>query len=84
MISLKAVPKQVQAVAIAQLLSVLLTIMGVTSAKLSEAGINAPTTQSFFNYLLLTVVCGSIHAWNVRTSRRKQLQGGAMQDGKFV
>ena len=30
---------------------------------LAAAGINAPTTQSFFNYVLLAVTCGAVHHW---------------------
>lgn len=34
---------------------------GTTSEVLAAAGINAPTTQSFFNYVLLAVTCGAVH-----------------------
>ena len=68
------ISRPLQAVVIAQFLSLLLTVTGVTSAHLANAGINAPTTQSFFNYLLLTIVCGSIHAWNMRAKRHASQQ----------
>lgn len=34
---------------------------GTTSEVLAMAGINAPTTQSFFNYSLLAITCGAVH-----------------------
>uniref|UniRef100_A0A7S3VHE2 EamA domain-containing protein n=1 Tax=Dunaliella tertiolecta TaxID=3047 RepID=A0A7S3VHE2_DUNTE len=51
-----------QAVLLAQGLSLLLCLMGVTSGVLAERGINAATTQSLLNYILLALVCGTIHA----------------------
>ncbi|XXG89225.1 hypothetical protein AAC387_Pa12g1279 [Persea americana] len=52
-----------------QLVSLLITSTGFSSSQLSRNGINAPTSQSFLNYLILAVVYGSmvIH-------RRKALQ----------
>ncbi|KAF5835255.1 solute carrier family 35, member F1 [Dunaliella salina] len=52
----------VQAILLAQGLSFLLCLMGITSGVLAERGINAPTTQSLLNYILLALVCGTIHA----------------------
>ncbi len=43
---------------------------GTTSGVLAQSGINAPTTQSFFNYLLLAVTCGAVHMWQSRAVRR--------------
>eukprot|EP00878_Enallax_costatus_P004484 GHUV01004724.1.p1 GENE.GHUV01004724.1~~GHUV01004724.1.p1 ORF type:complete len:497 (+),score=106.18 GHUV01004724.1:228-1718(+) len=51
----------VYAILIAQLLSVALAVTGVSSARLTDQGINAPTTQSFLNYCLLAVVFGTVH-----------------------
>lgn len=52
-----------------QLVSLLITSTGFSSSQLSRNGINAPTSQSFLNYLILAGVYGSmvIH-------RRKALQ----------
>lgn len=70
---------------VAQLCSVLLTFTATTSATLAGAGINAPTTQSFFNYILLTVFCGSIHIWSVRSSRAKSASAAAaMQNAVWM
>ena len=35
---------------------------------LAAAGINAPTTQSFFNYCLLAITCGAVHLKQVYSS----------------
>ncbi|XP_024022067.1 solute carrier family 35 member F1-like, partial [Morus notabilis] len=43
-----------------QLLSLLITSTGFSSSELSKKGIDAPTSQSFLNYVLLAVVYGSI------------------------
>ncbi|KAH7290866.1 hypothetical protein KP509_30G066800 [Ceratopteris richardii] len=45
--------------ALGQFASVLITFTGLTSSILARRGFNAPTSQSFFNYVLLTVVYGS-------------------------
>ncbi|KAI4334764.1 hypothetical protein L6164_013475 [Bauhinia variegata] len=45
-----------------QFLSLLITSTGFTSSELAKHGINAPTSQSFLNYLLLAIVYGSILA----------------------
>ncbi|KAG2429532.1 hypothetical protein HXX76_010767 [Chlamydomonas incerta] len=37
--------------------------MGTTSGLLAERGVDMPTTQAFFNYLLLGLTCGGYHLW---------------------
>ncbi|KAG6433370.1 hypothetical protein SASPL_104981 [Salvia splendens] len=53
-----------------QLLSLLVTSTGFSSSELAKKGINAPTSQSFFNYVLLALVYGSIMLY-----RRQALKG---------
>ncbi|KAH9727800.1 solute carrier family 35 protein [Citrus sinensis] len=43
-----------------QFLSLLITSTGFSSSELARKGINAPTSQSFFNYVLLAIVYGSL------------------------
>ncbi|XP_030508219.2 uncharacterized protein LOC115722968 [Cannabis sativa] len=43
-----------------QFLSLLITSTGFSSSELSKKGIDAPTSQSFLNYVLLAIVYGSI------------------------
>ncbi|KAL6535010.1 hypothetical protein OROMI_026384 [Orobanche minor] len=43
-----------------QLLSLLLTSTGFSSSELAKKGINAPTSQSLLNYLLLALVYGGV------------------------
>ncbi|KAL9316902.1 hypothetical protein ACSQ67_013419 [Phaseolus vulgaris] len=43
-----------------QFLSLLITSTGFTSSELAKKGINAPTSQSFLNYVFLAIVYGSI------------------------
>ncbi|XP_057499620.1 uncharacterized protein LOC130783875 [Actinidia eriantha] len=52
-----------------QLLSLLITSTGFSSSELARKGINAPTSQSFLNYVLLALVYGGILLY-----RRKALQ----------
>ncbi|OAY80325.1 Solute carrier family 35 member F1 [Ananas comosus] len=46
--------------ALGQFVSLLITSTGFSSSELARRGINAPTSQSFFNYVLLAIVYGSI------------------------
>ncbi|XP_057754535.1 uncharacterized protein LOC130973866 [Arachis stenosperma] len=46
--------------ALGQLLSLLITSTGFTSSELAKKGINAPTSQSFLNYVLLAIVYGAV------------------------
>ncbi|XP_020531928.1 solute carrier family 35 member F2 isoform X3 [Amborella trichopoda] len=48
------------ALGLGQFLSLLITSTGFSSSQLSRRGINAPTSQSFLNYVLLAVVYGGI------------------------
>ncbi|XP_058102338.1 uncharacterized protein LOC131246337 isoform X2 [Magnolia sinica] len=61
--------KTLLAIGLGQFVSLLITSTGFSSSELSRKGINAPTSQSFLNYVLLAIVYGSmlIH-------RRKALQ----------
>ncbi|KAK7304290.1 hypothetical protein VNO77_45158 [Canavalia gladiata] len=52
-----------------QFLSLLITSTGFASSELAKKGINAPTSQSLLNYVLLAVVYGSIVLY-----RRKALK----------
>ncbi|XP_057436612.1 uncharacterized protein LOC130729018 [Lotus japonicus] len=52
-----------------QFLSLLITSTGFTSSELAKKGINAPTSQSFLNYVFLVIVYGSILLY-----RRKPLK----------
>lgn len=49
-----------KAIAVGQILSLLVTCTGLTSAVLARRGIDAPTAQSLFNYILLALVYGSL------------------------
>ncbi|MCO5551665.1 hypothetical protein L7F22_005169 [Adiantum nelumboides] len=57
------------ALALGQFASLLITFTGLTSSILARQGINAPTSQSFCNYVLATVFYGGIFF-----SRNKPLQ----------
>lgn len=57
------------ALAFGQFLSLLITATGIASSHLARVGINAPTTQSLCNYLLLTLVYVPVLLY-----RRKKLQ----------
>ncbi|EYU32758.1 hypothetical protein ABFS82_14G043100 [Erythranthe guttata] len=57
------------ALALGQILSLLITSTGFSSSQLAKKGINAPTSQSFLNYVLLALVYGSIMLY-----RRKPLK----------
>ncbi|KAL7106105.1 hypothetical protein ACP275_07G090500 [Erythranthe tilingii] len=52
--------KTLLALGLGQCLSLLITSTGFSSSALAKKGINAPTSQSFFNYVLLALVYGSI------------------------
>lgn len=58
-----------KAIALGQILSLLVTCTGLTSSVLARNGIDAPTTQSLLNYILLATVYGSILVY-----RRKVIQ----------
>ncbi|KAM0884202.1 hypothetical protein ACQ4PT_031149 [Festuca glaucescens] len=48
------------ALALGQIVSLLITSTGFSSSELARRGINAPTSQSLLNYILLALVYGSI------------------------
>ncbi|KAK4752430.1 hypothetical protein SAY87_021228 [Trapa incisa] len=61
--------KTLVGLALGQFLSLLITSTGFSSSELAKRGINAPTSQSFLNYVLLAIVYGSIMLY-----RRKSLK----------
>ncbi|KAI3977801.1 hypothetical protein MKX01_040546 [Papaver californicum] len=61
--------KTVISLALGQFVSLLITSTGFSSSELARKGINAPTSQSFANYVLLAIVYGSI-----RIYQKKKLQ----------
>ncbi|KAG4998802.1 hypothetical protein JHK82_029601 [Glycine max] len=52
--------KTLLGLALGQFLSLLITSTGFTSSLLAKKGINAPTSQSFLNYVFLAIVYGII------------------------
>ncbi|XP_074264196.1 uncharacterized protein LOC141586769 [Silene latifolia] len=52
--------KRLVAIVLGQFLSVVITSTGFTSSELARKGINAPTSQSFLNYVLLAIVYGLV------------------------
>lgn len=50
--------REVGSILLGQFLSLLITSTGFTSSELARRGINAPTSQSFLNYVLLALVYG--------------------------
>ncbi|CAN8280046.1 unnamed protein product [Cochlearia groenlandica] len=54
-----------------QILSLLCTCNAFTSSELARKGINAPTTQTFFGYMLLAIVYGGIMLYRRPTIKAK-------------
>ncbi|KAK0608937.1 hypothetical protein LWI29_038399 [Acer saccharum] len=54
-----------------QFLSLLITSTGFASSELARKGINAPTSQSFLNYVLLVIVYGSYMLYKKRALKAK-------------
>lgn len=54
-----------------QLLSLLVTSTGFSSSELAKKGINAPTSQSFLNYVFLALVYGSIMLYRRQALKAK-------------
>ncbi|GAV69654.1 DUF914 domain-containing protein, partial [Cephalotus follicularis] len=54
-----------------QFLSLLITSTGFSSSELARKGINAPTSQSFLNYLLLAIVYGSVMLYRKKALKAK-------------
>ncbi|XP_072965054.1 uncharacterized protein [Typha angustifolia] len=52
--------KMVVGLVLGQFVSLLITSTGFSSSELSRQGINAPTSQSFLNYVLLAIVYGAV------------------------
>ncbi|KNA19491.1 hypothetical protein SOVF_061240 [Spinacia oleracea] len=52
--------KRVIGIVLGQFLSVLITSTAFTSSELARKGVNAPTSQSFANYVLLAIVYGGL------------------------
>jgi len=63
--------KGVFALVLGQCLSIFMAVTGATSQELALMGIEAPTTQSFFNYILLTLYFIPL-AMMVRKERKKR------------
>ncbi|EOY04958.1 Anthocyanin-related membrane protein 3 [Theobroma cacao] len=61
-----------------QFLSLLITSTGFSSSELAKKGINAPTSQSFLNYVLLTVVYGSVMLYRRQALKVNILLSGIM------
>ncbi|PNH09174.1 hypothetical protein TSOC_004228 [Tetrabaena socialis] len=53
----------VRAVLLAQILSLLLCVMGTTSGLLAGRGVDMPTSQAVLNYALLGLTAGGHHLW---------------------
>ncbi|KAH1156781.1 hypothetical protein GYH30_051539 [Glycine max] len=62
-------PNTLIGLGLGQFLSLLITSTGFTSSQLAKKGINAPTSQSFLNYVFLSLVYGTILLY-----RRKALK----------
>ncbi|KAF5452019.1 hypothetical protein F2P56_027060 [Juglans regia] len=54
-----------------QFLSLLITSTGFTSSELAKRGINAPTSQSFLNYVFLAIIYGSIMLYRKKALKAK-------------
>lgn len=54
-----------------QFLSLLITSTGFSSSELARRGINAPTSQSFLNYVFLAIVYGSIMLYKRKALKAK-------------
>lgn len=73
MVSLKEVctNKTVVGLLLGQFLSLLITSTGFSSSELARRGINAPTSQSLANYVLLALVYGSILTYRKKSLKAK-------------
>ncbi|KAG7025286.1 Solute carrier family 35 member F1 [Cucurbita argyrosperma subsp. argyrosperma] len=63
--------KTVIGLGLGQFLSLLTTFTGSASSELAKRGINAPTSQSFINYVLLAIVYGSIVLYRKKALKAK-------------
>ncbi|KAK9714223.1 hypothetical protein RND81_06G079900 [Saponaria officinalis] len=63
--------RRLMAIVLGQFLSLIITSTGFTSSELARSGVNAPTSQSFLNYVLLGVVYGSVMLLKKRELKAK-------------
>ncbi|XP_011005118.1 PREDICTED: solute carrier family 35 member F2-like [Populus euphratica] len=63
--------KTLFALGLGQFLSLLITSTGFSSSELCRRGINAPTSQSFLNYVFLAIVYGSIMLYRKQALKAK-------------
>lgn len=63
--------KVVMGIVLGQFLSLLITSTGFTSSELARRGINAPTSQSFLNYVLLAVMYGAVIIFRKKALKAK-------------
>ncbi|KAI5565548.1 hypothetical protein POPTR_014G151800v4 [Populus trichocarpa] len=63
--------KTLVALGLGQFLSLLITSTGFSSSELARRGINAPTSQSFLNYVFLAIVYGSIMLYRKQALKAK-------------
>ncbi|CAK7348960.1 unnamed protein product [Dovyalis caffra] len=63
--------KTLVALGLGQFLSLLITSTGFSSSELARKGINAPTSQSFLNYVFLAIVYGSIMLYRKQALKAK-------------
>ncbi|BFG15666.1 hypothetical protein CerSpe_019400 [Prunus speciosa] len=65
------VKKTLVGLGLGQFLSLLITSTGFSSSELAKKGINAPTSQSFLNYVLLAIVYGAIMLYRWKPLKAK-------------
>ncbi|KAJ6674713.1 hypothetical protein OIU85_010929 [Salix viminalis] len=63
--------KTLVALGLGQFLSLVITSTGFSSSELARRGINAPTSQSFLNYVFLAIVYGSIMLYRKQPLKAK-------------
>ncbi|KAB5527618.1 hypothetical protein DKX38_021465 [Salix brachista] len=63
--------KTLVALGLGQFLSLVITSTGFLSSELARRGINAPTSQSFLNYVFLAIVYGSIMLYRKQALKAK-------------
>ncbi|KAJ6873776.1 hypothetical protein NC651_032581 [Populus alba x Populus x berolinensis] len=63
--------KTLVALGLGQFLSLLITSTGFSSSELARRGINAPTSQSFLNYVFLAIVYGSVMFYRKQALKAK-------------
>lgn len=63
--------KTVIAIILGQFLSFMITSTGFTSSELARRGVNAPTSQSFANYVLLALIYGAVVVFRKKALKAK-------------